>query len=199
MVSKTRDKLLEVARHLFMVKGVEHTTMNDIAAASERGRRTIYTYFKSKREIFQAVIERESETVISQLRAIVESDLSPRDKLHQYLTTRFDILASSQQRGRQRPDRYLTGIFARDSRRGERIYQLALAKEADLFESLLRAGVEAGVFDAEQARRLPTLLHHINVAAVTQHQMPDTDNAPLANRHIIDFIISGVVTRDTNQ
>ncbi|MDE5800020.1 MAG: TetR family transcriptional regulator, partial [Paramuribaculum sp.] len=43
MVSKTRDKLLEVARNLFMVKGVEHTTMNDIATASDRGRRTIYT------------------------------------------------------------------------------------------------------------------------------------------------------------
>lgn len=49
MVSKTRDKLIEVARQLFTNKGVENTTMNDIAAASEKGRRTIYTYFKSKR------------------------------------------------------------------------------------------------------------------------------------------------------
>lgn len=36
MVSKTRDKLIEVARQLFTKKGVENTTMNDIAAASEK-------------------------------------------------------------------------------------------------------------------------------------------------------------------
>ena len=51
MVSKTRDKFIEVARQLFARKGVENTTMNDIASASEKGRRTIYTYFKSKRKL----------------------------------------------------------------------------------------------------------------------------------------------------
>ena len=60
MVSKTRERLIEVARQLFVRKGVENTTMLDIANASDKGRRTIYTYFKNKREIHQAVIERES-------------------------------------------------------------------------------------------------------------------------------------------
>ncbi len=61
MVSKTREKLIDVARQLFVHKGIENTTMNDIAAASDKGRRTIYTYFKNKREIYNAVIERQSE------------------------------------------------------------------------------------------------------------------------------------------
>lgn len=43
MVSKTREKLIDVARQLFVHKGIENTTMNDIAAASDKGRRTIYT------------------------------------------------------------------------------------------------------------------------------------------------------------
>ena len=51
MVLKTRDKLIEVARQLFAQKGEENTTMNDIAVASEKGRRTVYTYFKNKKEI----------------------------------------------------------------------------------------------------------------------------------------------------
>ena len=51
MVTKTRDKLIEVARQLFVHKGIENTTMNDIANASDKGRRTIYTYFKNKKEI----------------------------------------------------------------------------------------------------------------------------------------------------
>ena len=38
MVIKTRDKLIEVARQLFANKGVENTTMNDIANAIVRFR-----------------------------------------------------------------------------------------------------------------------------------------------------------------
>ncbi len=68
MVSKTREKLIEVARQLFVHKGLDNTTMNDIANASDKGRRTIYTYFKSKREIYNAVIERESDLRVSRLR-----------------------------------------------------------------------------------------------------------------------------------
>ena len=48
-VSKTRAQLVDVARRLFAKMGVENTTMNDIAVASQRGRRTLYTYFKVKR------------------------------------------------------------------------------------------------------------------------------------------------------
>ena len=69
MASKTRERLLDVARQLFASNGVEKTTMNDIATASDKGRRTIYTYFKNKKEIYEAVIERESEAIVQKLRA----------------------------------------------------------------------------------------------------------------------------------
>ena len=58
-VSKTKAKLVDVARQLFAKMGVENTTMNDIALASKKGRRTLYTYFKSKDEIYLAVVESE--------------------------------------------------------------------------------------------------------------------------------------------
>ena len=55
-VSKTKAKLVDVARQLFAKMGVENTTMNDIALASKKGRRTLYTYFKSKDEIYLPMI-----------------------------------------------------------------------------------------------------------------------------------------------
>ena len=58
-ISKTRQKLVDVARQLFAKNGLENTTMNDIAQASGKGRRTLYTYFKSKEDIYFAVIESE--------------------------------------------------------------------------------------------------------------------------------------------
>ena len=48
MVSKTRDRLIEVARQLFARKGVENTTMLDIAAASDRGRSTPISAISAK-------------------------------------------------------------------------------------------------------------------------------------------------------
>ena len=39
-VSKTRQKLVDVARQLFAKNGIANTTMNDIAVASGKGRRT---------------------------------------------------------------------------------------------------------------------------------------------------------------
>ena len=58
-VLKTKAMLVDVARQLFAKKGVDATTMNDIAMASKKGRRTLYTYFKSKEQIYMAVVESE--------------------------------------------------------------------------------------------------------------------------------------------
>ena len=90
MVKKTRDRFIEVARSLFARKGVENTTMNDIATASDKGRRTIYTYFKSKREIFNAVIESETDDLLRNLRMIVAKPISPEQKLYEYVETRLE-------------------------------------------------------------------------------------------------------------
>ena len=40
-ISKTRQLLVDVARQLFAKKGLENTTMNDIATTSGKGRRTL--------------------------------------------------------------------------------------------------------------------------------------------------------------
>ena len=95
MVIKTREKLIEVARQLFAYKGIENTTMNDIANASEKGRRTIYTYFKNKKEIYNAVIEQESELSVSKLREINTLNITPVEKLRRFLEVRFDIIKDS--------------------------------------------------------------------------------------------------------
>lgn len=92
MVIKTREKLIEVARQLFAHKGVENTTMNDIAAASDKGRRTIYTYFRNKREIYNAVIERESEQLVQKLREVADSDATASEKVRRFINSRLETM-----------------------------------------------------------------------------------------------------------
>ena len=40
-VSKTRQKLVDVARQLFAKNGIANTTMNDIAVASGKGKKLV--------------------------------------------------------------------------------------------------------------------------------------------------------------
>ena len=80
-VEKTRNKLIDVARALFAKKGIEETTMNDIALASGKGRRTLYTYFKSKEEVYAAVVEDELELMSQQLAEVAAKEMDYEDKL----------------------------------------------------------------------------------------------------------------------
>lgn len=80
-ISKTRQKLLEVARELFAKQGIDATTMNDIAVASQKGRRTLYTYFRNKEEIFLAVIEYELEHLSEEMDKVVSMPIAPDQKL----------------------------------------------------------------------------------------------------------------------
>ena len=79
-ISKTRQRLVDVARQLFAKNGLENTTMNDIAQASGKGRRTLYTYFKSKEDIYYAVIESELERLSDQLDEVAAKKIPPRIK-----------------------------------------------------------------------------------------------------------------------
>ena len=79
MSSNTKSELIEVARQLFATKGFDNTTMNEIAAQSGKGRRTLYTYFKSKSEIFMAVINSEMSKIIDVIEEIPPLNL-PADQ-----------------------------------------------------------------------------------------------------------------------
>ena len=91
-VSKTKAKLVDVARQLFAKMGVENTTMNDIALASKKGRRTLYTYFKSKEDIYMAVVESELDILSDMMKRVVEKDISPDLKLMEMIYTHLDAV-----------------------------------------------------------------------------------------------------------
>ena len=75
-MQKTKLLLIESARKVFARIGVQHATMNDIAEESGKGRRTLYTYFKSKEDVYNAVVEQELDTLISKLSSVMNSSFN---------------------------------------------------------------------------------------------------------------------------
>ena len=91
-VSKTKAKLVDVARQLFAKMGVENTTMNDIALASKKGRRTLYTYFKSKEDIYLAVVESQLDILLDTMKRVADKCISPDEKMLEMIYTRLDVV-----------------------------------------------------------------------------------------------------------
>ena len=77
-MAKTKQLLIDAAREVFARIGVARATMNDIAEASGKGRRTLYTYFKSKEDVYMAVVSQELELLMVRLKQLMKTKLKSR-------------------------------------------------------------------------------------------------------------------------
>ena len=154
-VSKTRDMLVDVARQLFARMGVDNTTMNDIAQASRKGRRTLYTYFKSKNEIYLAVVESELDQLHKMLVDVASKDLPADEKLLTFIYSRLDAVKALVFRNGT-----LRATFFRDIWRGEKVCKKFDAKEVQLFKAVLLEGQAKGVFHIDDVEMTADLIHY---------------------------------------
>lgn len=154
-VSKTKAKLVDVARQLFAKMGVENTTMNDIALASKKGRRTLYSYFKSKEDIYMAVVESELDMLSDMMKRVAEKNISPDEKMIEMIYTRLDAVKEVVFRNGT-----LRANFFRDIWRVEKVRKRFDAKEILLFKDVLREGVEKGVFRIDDIDMTAELVHY---------------------------------------
>ena len=191
MVSKTREKFIEVARQLFARKGVENTTMNDIASASDKGRRTIYTYFKSKREIFNAVIASETDELLNRLRKIVALKESPKEKLKKYIDCRFDTMSEIISRNGS-----LRAGFFRDVRKVDRARKLITDKESSLLKEILKEGVAVDEFFIEDLDATSLVithtLHGLDVPYVRDNISKEGVSQEQLKNYITQLILYGI-------
>lgn len=191
---KTRDKFIEVARQLFARKGVENTTMNDIASASDKGRRTIYTYFKSKRDIFNAVIESETDQLLSRLRHIVARPSSPEEKLMDYVDCRFEAMKEIVSRNGS-----LRAGFFRDVRKVDRARKIITRKETALLQEILQEGVDQGVFEISNVSHFAVIItqavHGLDVPYIRDNLLEEGIDKTMLKKYISELIINSIRKR----
>lgn len=82
-----RQEVIQTARELFQQYGFYKTTIEDIARAMKKGKSTLYYYYKSKDEIFEAVVTNEITGVFNEIRDAVEKCHSAEEKLRIYFLT----------------------------------------------------------------------------------------------------------------
>ena len=143
-ISKTRQKLIDIARQLFAKNGVANTTMNDIAVASGKGRRTLYTYFNSKEVVYSAVIESELERLSDKLDEVAAMKMRPLDKVIELIYTHLIMIRETVVRNGN-----LRAEFFRNIWMVEKVRKKFDDYEIDLFRKVYQEGKADGEFDID--------------------------------------------------
>ena len=154
-ITKTRQKLLEVARNLFAHKGLEATTMNDIAAASGRGRRTLYTYFRNKEEIYFAVIEEELERLSEKMDEVAAMNVEPEEKIFAMIYAHLSIIRDTVARNGT-----LRAEFFRNIWMVEKVRKTFDEEERRILTQVLKESVEKGRFRIENVTLMADIIHY---------------------------------------
>ena len=154
-ISKTRQKLVDVARQLFAKNGIANTTMNDIAVASGKGRRTLYTYFSRKEDIYLAVIESELERLSDKLDEVAAMDMSPQEKVIELIYTHLKMIRETVVRNGN-----LRAEFFRNIWMVEKVRKNFDEDEIELFRKVYSDGKVAGEFDIENVELVADITHY---------------------------------------
>lgn len=154
-ISKTRQKLIDIARQLFAKRGVANTTMNDIAVASGKGRRTLYTYFNSKEEVYSAVIESELERLSDKLDEVAAMKMRPLDKVIELIYTHLSMIRETVVRNGN-----LRAEFFRNIWMVEKVRKKFDDYEIDLFRKVYQDGKAEGEFDIDDVNLVADITHY---------------------------------------
>jgi len=80
---RKRDAILKAAEKLFLSKGYAETSMNDLAEKSQFTKRTIYSYFTCKEDLFCAVIRIWYEELFAEMKRLVPETGSGLERIRQ--------------------------------------------------------------------------------------------------------------------
>jgi len=91
MVNKEefREKVIITAGQIFSRYGFRKTTMDEIARELKMGKSSIYYYFESKEDIFEAVVLHEANLLRNELTTAIKSVESPVEKMKNYVFVRM--------------------------------------------------------------------------------------------------------------
>lgn len=84
-----RAEILSAARTVFVRKGFDTGSVDEIAAAAGLAKGTLYLYFKSKKEIYRALIVHDMEAAIAGTLERIQEAATLREKLEAFILARL--------------------------------------------------------------------------------------------------------------
>jgi AcrR family transcriptional regulator len=147
--AQRREQLIEVATRLFARSGYEATTTAAIADAAGVTEPILYRHFKSKQELFVAIVRDVSDHTFEQWQALIASVSDPAERLRV-------IAAAMPEHMRRLADYYHVLHGALGTSRDKKV--LAVIREhyqqiEEFFTRIVADGQKGGVFNKERSAK----------------------------------------------
>ena len=193
-MSKTKNKIINVAKNLFKEISVYKATMSDIASAAKMSRRTLYTHFKSKDELYKYIVEDEVNSINEKLQKAADSPLPPDRRLKLYILQHFGVIDSL-----VRSNRYIRYDFLFNNIRVEHLRQDIDRKEIKLLTGIVREGKEKGIFRVSDPRifsqNLLLMFKSLEQAFILANRKDKNSRTIL---EYIDLMFYGIINRQNS-
>jgi AcrR family transcriptional regulator len=143
----SRDKILEVAEALYARRGFAGVGMREVADAAGLGKSSLFHHFRSKVQLYLAVLERVLARLDDRLFAVLSSSAAPAEKLDRWVDAAIDAFAEQP----SSPRILLRALFEEDEFETEdwpegQAVDRRLASILEGISGLLNEGMRAGAF-----------------------------------------------------
>jgi TetR/AcrR family transcriptional regulator len=91
--ANSREKIIEVAEALYARRGFSGVGMREVAEAAGLGKSSLFHHFRSKVQLYLAVLERVLARMEERLAPVLTSPLGAADKLDRWIDVLIDTLA----------------------------------------------------------------------------------------------------------
>lgn len=133
--------ILDAAEALFLEKGFERTTANDVILASGGSLATLYSLFGSKEGLLAAVLERRLEASVANMTAAAQTTGHPAEVLRKLARSLMEFVGSQVGRSMLK---LLVGASIHDPALGRRFHEGPWNLPANILAPLLREWTESG-------------------------------------------------------
>lgn len=192
-----REKILSGADKLFQKYGLTKTTMEDIAKEAGKGKSTLYYYFKSKEEIFDAIIQEEKERFFGIIQTAVAEAPTAKEKMVAFIATRFTRLKDITNLYQVMTKEIIDALDNGNVNDFRAIYKKQYdQKETDIVKGILQYGIVTGEFRVFSEKDLDMMAfvflssqHGLEIDLIVHNKL---DELLLRLNFLVDVMLNGI-------
>jgi AcrR family transcriptional regulator len=158
-----RAEILDAAFKMFVERGFDNTSLNDIIAGAGLSKGMFYHHFASKEALLEALFERITDQTYEILEPVIGAkDVDPKTRLQQVLDRGAEIRLQTVEFTRE--------VFASLLRPESKLLYQRIAESwtermRPVLTRIIEEGVEAGVFKTEDPEGVADLILQMQIAA----------------------------------
>lgn len=153
-----QQQILTAAKRLFQVYGLAKVTMDDVAKAIGKGRSSLYYYYKSKDEIFDAVVTIEIREMLAAMTRAVDKASGSEQKLRAFYITKLEVLHEKKAFFKMLDVGMDADALSEFQKTKIVLHHVIIRQESALLEALLTDGMNKGELRKMPASELELLI-----------------------------------------